>query len=67
MKKFPAFSLSGVVFIMLIKVKRQQLLAYKTILTFKSRVEFVLSWGEHGKSFITLGPYWAAKKPFETQ
>ena len=39
---------SGVVFIMLINVVG--------ILTFMSRVNFVLSWVEHENSFITYGP-----------
>ena len=44
---FIASELSDVLFIMLI---------YVSILTFKSMINFMLSWAEHGKSFITLGP-----------
>ena len=47
MQGFLALSLSDVVFIILINVG---------ILTFMSRINFVLSWVEHGKSFITSGP-----------
>ena len=53
MKKFLALSLSDVVFIMLINVKMPTIVG---ILTFMSRINFVLSWVEHGKSFITSGP-----------
>ena len=53
MKKFLALSLSDVVFIMLINIKIPTIVG---ILTFISRINFVLSWVEHGKSFITLGP-----------
>ena len=52
MKKFLALSLSDV-FIMLINVKMPTIVG---ILTFMSRINFVLSWVEHGKSFITSGP-----------
>ena len=41
------------VFIMLINVKMPTIV---DILTFMSRINFVLSWVEHGKSFITSGP-----------
>ena len=51
-KKFVALSLSDVVFIMLINVKMPTIVG---ILTFMSRINFVLSWVEHGKSFITSG------------
>ena len=51
MKKFLALSLLHVDFIMLINVK-----TIVDILTFMSRIKFVLSWVEHEKSFITLGP-----------
>ena len=54
-KTFPAFSLSDVVFIMLINVKMPTIVG---ILTFMSRINFVLSWVEHEKGFITLGPDW---------
>ena len=47
MKKFLALSLSDVVFIMLINVG---------ILTFMSRINFMLSWIEHEKCFITPRP-----------
>ena len=51
--KFLALSLSDVVFIMLINVKMPTNVG---ILTFMSRINFVLCSVEHGKSFITLGP-----------
>ena len=53
MKTFLALSLSYVVFILLINVKMPTIVG---ILTFKSRINFVLSWVEHGKSIITSGP-----------
>ena len=53
MKKFLAIFLSDVVFIMLINVKMPTIVG---ILTFISRINFVLSRVEHEKSFITLGP-----------
>ena len=53
MKKCLASILSDVVFIMLINVKMPTIVG---ILTFMSRINFVLSRVEHGKSFITLGP-----------
>ena len=53
MKKFLALSLSDVVFIMLINVKMPKIVG---ILTFMSRIHFVLSWVEHEKSFITSVP-----------
>ena len=53
MKKFLALSFSDVVFIMLINVKMPTTVG---ILTFMSRINFVLSCVEHEKSFITLGP-----------
>ena len=53
MKKFLDLSLSDVVFIMLINVKMPTIIG---ILTFMSRINFVLSLFEHGKSFITSGP-----------
>ena len=52
MKKFLALSLSDVVFIMLINVKMPTIVG---ILTFMSRINFMLSLVEHGKSFITSG------------
>ena len=51
----PALSLSGVVFIMLIYVKMPTIVG---ILKFISRINFVLSWVVHGKSFIISGPTW---------
>ena len=53
MKKFLALSLSYVVFIMLINVKMPTIVG---ILIFMSRINFLLSPVEYGKSFITLGP-----------
>ena len=53
MKKFLALSLSDVVFIMLINVKMPTIVG---ILTFMSRINFVLSLVEHEESFITSGP-----------
>ena len=53
MKKFLTLSLSDVVFIMLINVKMPAVVG---ILTFMSMINFMLSWVEHGKSFITSGP-----------
>ena len=49
MKKFLALSLSDVAFIMLINVKMPTVVG---ILTFMSRINFILSQVEHGKSFI---------------
>ena len=46
MKKYIALSLSDVVFIMLINVKMPTIVG---ILTFMSRINFLLSWVEHGK------------------
>ena len=51
--KILTLSLSDVVFITLINVKMQTIVG---ILTFMSRINFVLSRVEHEKSFITLGP-----------
>ena len=53
-KRFLALSLSDVVFIMLINVKIPTVVG---ILTFMSRINFVLNQVEHGKSFITSGAY----------
>ena len=50
MKKFLALSLSDFVFIVLINVKMPTIVG---ILTFKSRINFVLSWVEHEKKFIS--------------
>ena len=50
MKKVLALSPSEVVFIMLINVKMPTII---DILTFMSRINFVLSCNEHEKSFIT--------------
>ena len=55
MKKFLALSLSDVVFIILINVKMPTIVG---ILTFISRVNFVLSRVEYGKSFITSVQSW---------
>ena len=49
----PLHSLSDVVFIVLINVKMPTTVG---ILTFMNRINFVLSWVENEKSFITLGP-----------
>ena len=53
MKKsiFPALKHSGAVFILLINVK-MAIITIVAILTFMSRIEFMLSWIEHEK----LGP-----------
>ena len=51
--KFLALSLSDVVFIMLINFKMPTIVG---ILTFMSRIYFVLSLVEHEKSFISSGP-----------
>ena len=53
MKRLLALSLSAVVFIMLINVKMPTIVG---ILTFMSRINFMLGWVEHRKSFITSGP-----------
>ena len=53
MKNFLALSLSDAVFIMLIYVKMPTSVG---ILTFMSRINFVLSWVVHGKRFITSEP-----------
>ena len=53
MKKFLALNLSDVVFIMLINVKMPTIVG---ILTFMSKINFMLSCFEHGQSFITSGP-----------
>ena len=53
MKKFLALRLSEVVFIVLINVKTPIIVG---ILTFMSRIYFVLSRVVHGKSFITSWP-----------
>ena len=53
MKTFLALRLSDVVCIMLINVIMPTIVG---ILTFMSKINFVLSWVEHGKSFITSGP-----------
>ena len=53
MKKFLALNLSDVVFIMLVNVKMPTIVG---ILTFMSRINFVLSWVKHEKSFITSRP-----------
>ena len=56
MKKFLALSLSDLVFIMLINVKMPTTVG---ILTFMSRINFVLSRVEHRKKFITSVPDWS--------
>ena len=48
-----ALSLSDVVIIMLINFKMPTIV---DILTFMSMINFVLSWVEHGKSFIASDP-----------
>ena len=53
MKKFLALSLSDVVFFMPVNVKMQTIVG---ILTFMSRINFVLSSVEHEKSSITSWP-----------
>ena len=53
MNTFLAFKLSDIVFIMLINVKMPTIVG---ILTFISIINFMLSWVEHEKSFITSGP-----------
>ena len=53
MKKCLALSLSDAVFIMLMNVKMPTIVG---ILTFTTGINFVLSWIEHGKSFMTLVP-----------
>ena len=60
-KKVLAFSLSDVVFIMLINFKMPAIVNVKMptivgILKFMSRINFVLNWVEYEKSFITPGP-----------
>ena len=52
MKIYISFKLSDDVFIMLINVKMPAV----GILSFISTIHFVLSWVEHGKSFINSGP-----------
>ena len=53
MKKFLDLSLSVVVFIMLINAKMPTIIGIQTLM---SMIDFVLSWVEHEKSFITTGP-----------
>ena len=53
MKIFLALSLADFVFILLINAKMPTIVG---ILTFISRIIFVLSRVEHGKSVITSGP-----------
>ena len=53
MKKFLASSLSDAAFIMLLNVKMPTIVG---ILTFMSRINFVISRFEHEESFITLRP-----------
>ena len=52
-KEVFALSLLDVVFIMLLNVKMPMIVG---ILTFMSRINFMFSLVEHGKSFITSGP-----------
>ena len=52
MEKFHALSLSDVAFIMLLNVKMPTIVG---ILTFMSRINFVLSLVEHGKKFDNFG------------
>ena len=60
MKELTAFSLSDVVFIMLINAK----IEIVGILTFMSRINFALNWDEHEKSLIISGPDLEVIKPF---
>ena len=53
LKTFFAFKLSDVVFIMLINDKLPTIVG---ILTFMGMINFMLSWVEHEKIFITSGP-----------
>ena len=53
-KKWLAWGLSDVVFILLINVKMPTIVG---ILTFICRINFVLSWDEHGKGFISYLSY----------
>ena len=53
MKKFLALSLLDVVLIMIINAEMPTIVG---ILTFMSRINFVLRGVEHGFFFITLGP-----------
>ena len=53
MKKFLHFSLSDVVFIMLMNIKMPTIVG---ILIFMSKLNFVLSLVEYEKSLITSGP-----------
>ena len=57
LKKFLALSLSDVVFIMLINVKMPTIVG---ILTFMSRINFVLSWA--WIKFYNLGPGWKPQR-----
>ena len=57
--EYAALSLSDVVFIMLTNVKMPMIVG---ILTIMIRVNYVLSWVEYEKSFITLGPGYLALK-----
>ena len=52
-KIFLALKLSDAVFILITNVKMSTIVG---ILTFMSRIKFILSWVKHEKSFITLGP-----------
>ena len=58
MNKFLALGLLDVVFIMQINVKMTTIVG---ILTFMSKINFVLSWVGHGESFINLGPGYVIK------
>ena len=51
MKKFLALSLTDVVFILLMNVKMPTIVG---ILTFMSRINFMLSWVEYKKKFHNL-------------
>ena len=61
MKKFLALRLQDVVFIMLINVKMPTMIinvkmpTIVGILTFMSRINFVLCWVEHEKKFYNFG------------
>ena len=52
MMKFLPLGISDVVFFMLVNIKMPTIVV---ILTFMSRINFVLSWMEHEKRFVTSG------------
>ena len=61
MKKFLALSPSDVISTMLINVKMPTIVG---ILTFKSKINFALSWVEHEKKFYNLGAWFINGKMF---